>query len=145
MVPILLAPLPALLGIRPGSKVSVINPPAGFLARLNPLPDGVEFLEHARTGLDVILFFAQDKLDLVERLPKLVQGMAVTGGIWVFWSSAAPSAKGSLSEEFVRMAGFEMGLVDNKLIPVDEEWTGLRLVWKPRAPRPEPRRSSAQA
>ena len=33
-----------LLGIKTGTKVSIINPPPGFVSRMNPLPDGVEFL-----------------------------------------------------------------------------------------------------
>jgi hypothetical protein len=49
-------PLSVALGIKPGTKVSLINPPPGFASRLNPLPEGVEFLVTARTGLDVILF-----------------------------------------------------------------------------------------
>ncbi|HSP77911.1 MAG TPA: DUF3052 domain-containing protein, partial [Myxococcaceae bacterium] len=68
MTPYAMASLPSMLGIRAGSKVSVINPPRGFVQRLNPLPDGVEFLITARSGLDVILFFVQDAHELVQRL-----------------------------------------------------------------------------
>ncbi|MGZ3480547.1 MAG: DUF3052 family protein, partial [Myxococcaceae bacterium] len=56
------------LGIRAGSKVSVVNPPPGFVTRLNPLPDGVEFLVTAQTGLDVVLFFARTAGELLARL-----------------------------------------------------------------------------
>ena len=83
MTPYAMASLPSMLGIRAGSKVSVINPPRGFVQRLNPLPDGVEFLITARSGLDVILFFVQDAHELVQRLPALSRAMALTGGIWV--------------------------------------------------------------
>jgi hypothetical protein len=148
-MPYLLAPLPSMLGIRPGSKVSLINPPKGFVQRLNPLPDGVEFVVTARTGLDVILFFPQDKLDLVQRLPALSRAMALTGGIWACWSKADPAgAQRGLSEDFIRLAALEIGLVDNKRCTLDESWSGLRLVWRPRGPRPEKptqRHSPAQA
>ncbi len=131
-----LAPLNHTLGIRIGSKVSLINPPSGFVTRLNPLPDGVEFLITAQTGLDVILFFTESELELVERLPALSRAMALTGGIWVFWSRG-PKVKHLVTEEFVRHAALDFGLVDNKLCVLDETWTALRLVWRPRAPRPE--------
>lgn len=88
MTPYALASLPAMLGIRAGSKVSVINPPRGFVQKLNPLPDGVEFLITAVTGLDVILFFTEDPQELVQRLPALARAMALTGGIWVCWPGA---------------------------------------------------------
>ncbi len=135
MTPFLLAPLPAMLGIRSGAKVSVINPPPGFAQRLNPLPEGVEFLITARTGLDVILFFTEDKIELVERLPALSRAMALTGGIWVCWPRS--EGRAALSEDFVRLAALDIGMVDDKRCAIDETWSGLRLVWRPRGPRPE--------
>jgi hypothetical protein len=131
-----LAPLATILGIRTGAKVSVINPPSGFVQRLNPLPDGVEFLLSARTGLDVILFFADGAKDLVARLPGLSRAMAVTGGIWVCWRRGQGDG---LSEDFIRQAGLEIGLVDNKHTELDEAWSGLRLIWKPRGRAEKPR------
>jgi hypothetical protein len=131
----ILGSLTTMLGIRTGSKVSLINPPAGFAQRLNPLPEGVEFLVTAATGLDVILFFTSDKHEFVERLPALSRAMAVTGGIWVCW----PKAEGprALTEDFIRLAALEIGLTDNKVCAFDHTWTGLRLVWRPRGPRPD--------
>ncbi|AEI69016.1 DUF3052 family protein [Corallococcus macrosporus] len=131
MTPYALASLPAMLGIRAGSKVSVINPPRGFVQKLNPLPDGVEFLITAVTGLDVILFFTEDPQELVQRLPALARAMALTGGIWVCWPGGEGVRKG-LSEDFVRHAALDIGLVDNKICTIDATWTGLRLVRRPR-------------
>ncbi|MCE9667524.1 DUF3052 family protein [Myxococcus stipitatus] len=147
MTPYALASLPAMLGIRAGSKVSVINPPRGFVQKLNPLPDGVEFLITAQTGLDVILFFSHDAQELVQRLPALARAMALTGGIWVCWPGGE-GIKTSLSEDFVRQAALDIGLVDNKICLIDETWTGLRLVRRPRGrlDKPEGRKQApAQA
>lgn len=127
----MIAPLNGLLGIRSGSKVSVINPPRGFVQKLNPLPDGVEFLITAATGLDVIIFFTQDPKELVARLPALSRAMAVNGGIWICW----PHGEGIrtlVNEDFVRHCALDIGLVDNKIGSLDETWTGLRLVWRPK-------------
>jgi hypothetical protein len=133
------APLLHLLGIRAGHKVSVINPPRGFVSRLNPLPDGVEFLITAQAGLDVILFFPQEAKELVERLPALSRAMAVTGGIWVCWPADA-AGRPPLSEDFVRQAALDIGLVDNKIAHLDAVWTGLRLVWRPKGRLDKPER-----
>lgn len=127
----LLAPLAVMLGIRQGSKVSVINPPKGFVQKLNPLPDGVEFLITAQTGLDVILFFCSDARELVARLPALSRAMSVNGGIWVCWPQG-PELRSSVNEEFVRHAALDIGLVDNKHAHLDGIWHGLRLVWRPK-------------
>ncbi|MGZ3457901.1 MAG: DUF3052 family protein [Archangium sp.] len=146
MTPYALASLPAMLGIKPGSKVSVINPPRGFVQRLNPLPEGVEFLITAQTGLDVILFFTQDTHELVQRLPALSRAMALTGGIWVCWPSGE-GIKTSLSEDFIRQAALDIGLVDNKICLIDSTWTGLRLVRRPRGrlDKPENRKRAPTA
>jgi len=146
MQPFPLAPLPVMLGIRAGSKVSVINPPSGFLQRLNPLPDGVEFLITSRSGLDVILFFTSDEKELVKRLPALSRAMAVNGGIWVCWPTGT-EVKSILSEEFIRQTALEIGLIDNKRCSLDESWSGLRLIWKPRrrVEKPRARKSSPAA
>ncbi|MEN9797216.1 MAG: hypothetical protein RL653_912 [Pseudomonadota bacterium] len=128
-------PLSVALGIKPGTKVSLINPPPGFASRLNPLPEGVEFLVTARTGLDVILFFPADVVELVDRLPALARAMAVTGGLWVAFPRP-PGPRERLTEDFVRQAALDIGLVDNKLWSVTPDHSALRLVWRPR-PRPE--------
>ncbi len=139
-----LASLPAMLGIRAGSKVSVINPPSGFVQRLNPLPEGVEFLVTARSGIDVILFFTENPKELIKRLPALSRSMAVNGGLWVCWPQSAQSP---LSEDFIRQAALDIGMVDDKRCNLDESWSALRLIWKPRprAEKPRARKSSPAA
>ena len=130
--------LATVLGIRAAHKVSLINPPPGFMHKLNPLPDAVEFLVTAASGLDVILFFTRDAHELVARLPALSRAMALTGGLWVCFPL---EAKRPLDEDFVRMTALELGMVDNKRVALDDAWTGLRLVWRDRKrpEKPEPR------
>lgn len=140
--PYLLAPLPSLLGIRPGMRVSVLNAPDGFIDLLRPMPDGAELLDSARTGLDVTIFFTTKKVELVEKLPALARGMAVTGTIWVCFPHAL-EGPAIPTEEFVRLAALEIGLNDNKLLLLDPAWSGLRLIWRPRAARPEKPQVSA--
>jgi hypothetical protein len=117
------------LGIRAGSKVSVVNPPPGFVAQLNPLPDGVEFLVTAQTGLDVVLFFARTAGELLARLPALARSIALPGRIWVAWEASSSA----LDEDAVRHAGLDLGLVDDKRASLDDRWVALRLKRESRA------------
>lgn len=129
-----------LLGVRPGMRISLINAPPSFLNALGELPQSVSVLDSCPTGLDVIFFFSNKKHELVERLPKLAQTMALTGCIWVLFppSPGAPSGPNDgLVEDFIRFAALEMGLVDNKRILLDTHWTALRLVWQKKSPKPE--------
>ena len=122
-------------------RLSVLNPPEGFLEKLAPLPDGVALLDQAKTGLDVTILFTTRKVELVEKLPGLTRGMAVTGSIWVCYPHGVDGAQVP-TEEFVRLAGLEVGLTDNKLLLLDPSWSGLRLIWRPR-PRPEKPQATA--
>jgi hypothetical protein len=123
----------ATLGIKAGSKVSVVNPPPGFVVRLNPLPDGVEFLVTAQTGLDVVLFFTRTAGELLARLPALARSINVPGRIWVAWEEGGSA----LDENVVRQAGLDLGLVDDKRASLGERWVALRLK---RESRPRPAR-----
>ncbi len=137
--PYLLTPLPTLLGLHPGAMGRLVNPPDGFVDRLKPLPDGVEFLATAKTGFDVTFFFTRSKVELLEKLPALSQSMAVTGAIWVF-APLIGDEPHLPSEDFIRRAALDLGLVDNKRCALDEVWSGLRLVWKPRLRADKPER-----
>lgn len=134
--------LSLVLGIKSGCKVSVINPPPGFVSKLNPLPDGVEFLITAVTGLDIILFFTRDRSEIVARLPALSRAMATRGRIWVCWPDGDKACK--ITEDFVRLAALDIGLIDDKHVDLDGTWRGLRLAWKPQE-KLEPPRSKKRA
>ncbi len=88
----------------------------------------------------------ENEKELVKRLPALSRAMAVNGGIWVCWPSRE-DWKGPLSEDFIRQAGLEIGLVDDKRCSIDGSWSALRLVWKPRprVEKPRPGKSSPAA
>ena len=40
------------LGIRPGARIAVVEPPPGLAEALEPLPTGVELLTEAEIGLE---------------------------------------------------------------------------------------------
>ncbi|MFZ5445450.1 MAG: DUF3052 domain-containing protein [Myxococcota bacterium] len=134
--PFLIAPLTSLLGIRAGMNVAVHHPPDGFLEALLPLPEGAALVADARTGLDVQVAFCLRKLELLENLTRMTRGMAVMGSIWVCFPTNSDSPHAP-SEDFVRLAGLELGLVDTKKVMLDPAWTALKLQWKPRGPRLE--------
>jgi hypothetical protein len=126
--------LASLLGIRPGMNVCVRNAPAGFTEALE-LPEGACLVESSRTGFDCTILFAQQKLALVDHLTRVVQQMSATGSVWVVIpSQLTPYAP---TEEFVRMAAFELGLEDTRRLMLGDAWVALRLSRRKGAPRPE--------
>ena len=74
--------------------------------------------------------------EVVERFATFVPRMAVTGCLWVFFPSQAVDAT-TATEDFVRLAALEMGLVDVKRLDLDPAWVALKFQLKSRSPRPE--------
>jgi hypothetical protein len=131
-------PLVRKLGIKPGARVGVIEPPDGFASVLGELPDGVVVRTRARGPLDVIVAFFDRVGRLEQRLPALRDALDPAGGLWVAWPKRTSGVATDLSENLVRELGLAAGLVDNKVCAIDDVWSGLRLVLRLRD-RPRPR------
>jgi hypothetical protein len=125
------------LGIREGSRVLVVGPPAGF--SLGPLPTGIETVTAARGRLDVTLLFVRTRAELRRRFPNLVRRLEPAGRLWVAWPKKASGLQTDLSFDLVQGLGLEAGLVDNKSASIDEAYQGLQFVYRLKD-RPPPRR-----
>ena len=115
-------PLPKKLGIKPDSRVLLLNAPDGFAL------DGVDPVRRAQGVADVILSFHTERRDLQKRMPVLRERMRQDGRLWIAWPKRASKALTDLTEDVVRELALENRLVDNKVAAIDEVWSGLQLV-----------------
>jgi hypothetical protein len=127
-------PLATKLGIREGARVRVLGGPEGLLDRLEPLPDGVAFVQRGN-DLDVVLAFTTSAAELRRRMPALVRSIGSAGRLWIAWPKKASKVPTDVSFEVVQGLGLEAGLVDNKTAAIDEVFQGLQFVYR-RADRP---------
>jgi hypothetical protein len=116
------APLPKKLGIKPGSRVMLLNAPDGFAL------DGVEPVTRASGLADVILSFHTEQRELAKRMPVLRARMEQNARLWIAWPKKASRQPTDITEDVVREIALENRLVDNKVAAVDEIWSGLQLV-----------------
>jgi hypothetical protein len=121
-------PLPRKLGIKPGSRVTLVNAPEGFAAGLGPLPDAVSLRDDVDGRSDVLLFFTRSRDELENRFADLARAIEPDGGLWVAWPKRASGVPSDLTENGVREIGLAAGLVDNKVCAIDDVWSGLRFV-----------------
>lgn len=129
-------PLPKKLGIKPGARLGLCQPPAGFDETLGELPEGVTAgpvgRGQGKDRFDVIVCFARSSRDLARDLPSLPARLEPAGGLWIAWpkkSAAKTSGLATdLTEAEVRARGLATGLVDNKVCAIDDTWSGLRFV-----------------
>jgi hypothetical protein len=124
-------PLWKKLGIAPGARVRVLDPPPdldGALTALAPLPDGVSFLSRTTGDLDVALAFVTSPSALRRRFPPLARSIAPDGRLWIAWPKKAARIASDVDFALVQATGLDAGLVDNKSVSITDVFQGLQFV-----------------
>jgi hypothetical protein len=120
-------PLVKKLGIKPGSRLLIVNEPDGFRDLLVGLPEDVT---EATDEADVIVFFSTVAAEVKKQVPRLKKQLAPGGGLWIAWPKKTSGVETDVTFEVVQPAGLATGLVDNKVCAIDATWTGLRFVYR---------------
>lgn len=120
-------PLHRKLGIKPDSRVLLVAAPPGFA--IDDLPSGATVHTRASaSAYDVVVAFCPDGRRLDSRVGALPDRVTTAGALWVAWPKRASGVTTDLDENVVRDAGLGVGLVDVKVIAVDETWSALKFV-----------------
>ena len=119
-------PLLDKLGVKPGSKVCIVDiDDAGFISLLRQRTSDV-VLRKPRTPCDLVFLGAQ-KPDDLKRLSVIKTWIEPNGAIWVVRPKGGRSA---LRDVDVIEAGLAAGLVDNKIASFSETHGAMRLVYR---------------
>jgi hypothetical protein len=120
-------PLWQQLGLKPGQRLLVMDPPKDFESLLADAPQGIVWLSRA-APFDAAVLFANtvraQETQLARVLPKFASG----GMLWLAWPKKASGVASDLSDETVRRIGLAAGLVDIKVCAVDATWSALKFV-----------------
>src|SRR5919199_3549036 len=141
MDPIDETPISRKLGIKEGRGVLVMDPPVGFVRRLDPLPQGASVATKPVSQMDVVLLFASSRVVLGELFPRAKHVLAPRGCIWVAWPRKSSGFFTDLSQDLVRSVGLAAGMTDDKIISIDDIWAALRFIEKTRDRLPLPKTS----
>lgn len=114
-------PLPKKLGIRPGSRVTVV---AEGLGHLVPAEQ------------DVIVLFATTFEEVKKRFKPLAARLAPAGGLWIAYPKRRSGIVSDLGENGLRDIGLPAGLVDNKICSIDDRWSAIRFVTRVKDRKP---------
>jgi hypothetical protein len=121
-------PLWRKLGIKPGHTVALLGAPGGW--RIEGLPHDVVPRTRARGSFDVIVAFFDRRARLERRLPDLQRALRSDGGLWIAWPRRAAGHDSDISENGLREILLPTGLVDIKVAALDDDWSGLKFVWR---------------
>lgn len=118
-------PLYQKLGIKPGSRVRVINPPEDYFEILEIpfMPDTLE-----RDKFDIIHIFRKEREELKSILQNEIKQLEQSGMLWISWPKKSSGVQSSITEDIIREVIFPLGLVDVKVCSVDKTWSALKVV-----------------
>ena len=115
-------PLLDKLGVKPRMRVAVVGvPDPGFVEEL--LDRGADVSTRRRARCD-LLFVGYDRADKLPTLRTHREFIVPDGAIWAVW----PKGRKELTENHVRDAAIEAGLVDVKVVAFSETLSALKLV-----------------
>lgn len=121
-------PLPQKLGLKPGMRVALLAPPAGYSDSL-AWPNHVTFVDPtALHDCDWIQAFYMQRLDFEAQIVALRAAIHPNGQIWISWPKKASKLPTDLNENLIRDVGLSAGLVDVKVAAIDAVWSGLKFV-----------------
>jgi hypothetical protein len=112
------------LGIKPGCRLGTINAPVGW--RLDDPPPTTP----APTGpVDVLLWFVRAAAELAG-VAAHGERIFPDGALWIAWPRRAAGHISDVTENGIRAAVLPLGLVDVKVAAIDDDWSGLKIVWR---------------
>lgn len=123
-------PLGKKLGLKAGLSACVVDPPQGYLERVQPEASLVTWQPRWDASTDWIHLFVREKPKLQAFLDTLTKGIQPECVVWVSWPKKASKQPTDITEDTIRELALPLGLVDIKVCAVDEVWSGLKLVWR---------------
>jgi hypothetical protein len=67
---------------------------------------------------------------ITEQIGELARRIYPAGALWVAWPRRAAGHRSDITDTVIREHALPIGLVDVKVAAVDDDWSGLRLVWR---------------
>ncbi len=117
------------LKIEPGDRCLVLNAPAGYLSRLEPLPDGAAASSQSSgSQVDFIQLFVETRAQLERDLKAGFEALKPGGLLWVAYPSAAAGIQTDLSRKHGWGVLHTAGLVAAGEVSLDTSWDAFRLV-----------------
>ena len=125
-------PLIKKLGIKPNFKTLFVNEPINYRQMLGDFPEGVQIVNNDYPEpINFIHVFCKTEEELHNLFPPLKEKLDKNGLIWVSWiKKASKNYVATFPESEVRNLGLNIDLVDVKVCAVDEDWSGLKFVYR---------------
>ncbi len=119
------------LGIKEGYIMMVVNEPKHYMSLFSDFPKKVERKKKLDSeSFDFIHIFAHNFAEL-ESIVKMVKpALKKSGTLWVSWPKGTSKIPTDIKREPIREHLLKTELVDIKVCAVDEDWSGLKFMYR---------------
>lgn len=123
-------PLVKKLGLKGGMRAIAIAAPMDYSQLIGGLPDDIDFKKRLVGTFDFIHVFCTKRSEVEKHFPRCRDALDYAGTLWFSWPKQSSPLATSLREGDVRGIGLDTGLVDVKICAVDDDWSGLKFMWR---------------
>jgi hypothetical protein len=113
------------LKLKAGQRAAILNAPQGYLEALQPLPDGVELLDHVEGQVDWAQLFIKNKAELDRLAPEVIGALKPDSILWITF----PKGTSKIQTDLTRDKGWDTIQQANLkwivLVSVDETWSAF--------------------
>lgn len=120
-------PLARKLGLKPEHRLVLLHAPRGW--SVPDPPPGVETVSDVGVA-DVTVVFFRAHAELAAEAASLAGRLRRGSMLWVAWPRKAGGHRSDIAENDLRELLLPTGLVDVKVAALDDDWSGLKFVWR---------------
>jgi hypothetical protein len=120
------SPIAKKLLLKTGMRGAVVNAPSSSRPALEPLPDGIQIGDSPEAGLDFMLLFARDRVELERFADQAVKSVKPDGLLWVSYLKGGKKAGTDLNRDILWEAMAPYGVTGVTLVALDGAWSAMR-------------------
>lgn len=119
------------LGIKENFSILLYNQPGHYFSLFTNFPKDVEILDHFESETaDFVHLFCHSYKELLEIANNYKIALKKNGLFWVSWPKGSSKIKTELNRDLIREYLIKIGLVDVKVVAIDQDWSGLKFVYR---------------
>ncbi len=124
-------PLWKKLGIKERFNCYLFASPENYFELLEEIPNESEFSDDLKTApYDFEHAFVTELAVLKKNWSSWKEALKKDGTLWISWPKGGSKIETDLNGNIVREFGLNGGLVDVKVCAVDEDWSGLKFMYR---------------
>lgn len=124
-------PLSKKLGIKDDNILMLYKQPNYYYSLFSDLPKGIKEVKQPKNeSVDFIHIFCTTFKELQEVAVIYKTALKKNGMLWVSWPKGSSTIPTDLKRDPIRNYLISIGLVDVKVAAIDEDWSGLKFVYR---------------